>query len=90
MKSYTELIESTPIIRHVETTVTTGDLDYNGTALEVEDASGNELFHVVVDEKGEQQFLIYPMQERVRIPLQVLEEVLLFAKKKVQVAENLD
>ena len=90
MKSYTELIESTPIIRHVETTVTTGDLDYNGTALEVEDASGNELFHVVVDEKGEQQFLIYPMQERVRMPLQVLEEVLLFAKKKVQVAENLD
>jgi hypothetical protein len=90
MKSYTELIEGTPLIRHVETTVTTGDLDYNGTALEVEDASGNELFHVVVDEKGEQQFLIYPMQERVRIPLHVLEEVLLFAKKTVKVAEPLD
>ena len=90
MKSYTEMIESIPIIRHVETTVTTGDLDYNGTALEVEDASGNELFHVVVDEKGEQQFLIYPMQERVRMPLHVLEEVLLFAKKTVKVAEPLD
>lgn len=90
MKSYAEMIEETPIIRHVETTVSSGDLDYNGTALEVEDASGNELFHVVVDEKGEQQLLVYPVNERFRIPLHVLEEVLLFAKKTVKVADSVD
>jgi len=58
MTTYMQRIEATPIVKDVEVTLTTGDLDYDGTALEVSDESGNELFHVVVDSNGERQFSI--------------------------------
>jgi len=83
MTSYTEMIAGTHLVRKIELTTTTGDLDYEGTALEIEDEEGNELFHVVVDEKGERQFLLFRSEGNIRIPLSIIEEVVGAAKEKV-------
>lgn len=52
-EKYSEFIESAPLVEHIDTIVTTGDAEYPGTALEVCDQDGRELFHVVVDLTGE-------------------------------------
>ncbi len=55
--SYSKTIEDTRLVRDIEVTLTSGDLDYDGMALEVYDEYDNELFHVVVDAKGNRQLL---------------------------------
>jgi hypothetical protein len=81
MKKYSEFIESAPLIEHIDTVVTTGDAEYPGTALEVWDQDGRELFHVVVDLTGEKHILF--LTGNYRLPLAALEEIL--AKAKVEV-----
>jgi hypothetical protein len=44
MKSYSEPINSTRLVRNLETCFTTGDVEYSGTALEILEAGDNELF----------------------------------------------
>jgi len=83
MTPYYEMIEGARLISSVESTLTTGDASYDGTALEVADQSGQELFHVVVDSQGERQFLFFRSNENIRLPLRVLEEILNAAKEKV-------
>ena len=83
MKTYAERISSTKLVREVESTTTTGDLDYSGTALEIWDEADHELFHVVVDENGEQQFLFFASPTAYRIPLKVMEQIVARAKEAV-------
>ena len=84
MRSYSEIIASARLITDVKTESTSGDLEYSGTALEVGDQDGVELFHVVVDEKGERQLLFFSSERDYRMPLELLERLLSRAKKVVR------
>lgn len=84
MSDYSHFIENTPLIERVDITTTGGDPDYNGTAIEISDESGNELFHVVVDSKGERQFLFIQSQGDYRITLDEMEQIIASAKKHVR------
>jgi hypothetical protein len=86
MKKYIDLIESAPIIDHVDTVVTTGDPEYPGTALEVWERNGRELFHVVVDSFGEKQILF--LAGNYRLPLARLEEIIAKAKEEVRFVDE--
>lgn len=87
MTSYSELIESIHLVSEVDTCVTTGDLDYPGTAMEVSEAKGEELFHVVVSAEGEHQLLVFAREQGFRLPLHLLERVLTRAREAVQASE---
>ena len=88
MSNYEAFINAAPLISNVETTLTTGDLDYNGTAFEItEEQTGSELFHVVVDASGEQQLLFFGCDGNYRIPLAVFEEIIHAAKEKVHLTD---
>ncbi len=84
MTNYLGFIEQAHLVRDVSSTVTTGDLEYPGTALEIEDSEDGELFHVVVDSKGEQQVLFFSHDANYRIPVRLLERILLMARDTVQ------
>jgi hypothetical protein len=84
MNQYAELIGSTPLIKSVEVTATTGDLDYDGTALEITTPDGDELFHVVIDQHGETQVLFFRSEGNYRLPLEVLERIVESAKTQVK------
>ena len=84
MRKYINTIMQARLVRTVDTCLTTGDLDYPGTAIEVRDNEGEELFHVVVDSTGERQVLFFPVGASYRLPLDVLERVLSSAKEKVR------
>ncbi|MEW4569466.1 hypothetical protein AB1L88_16495 [Tautonia sp. JC769] len=85
MSDYKTLIASTPLVREIESTTTTGDLDYDGTALEIATIHGDELLHVVVDENGESQFLFFRSEGNYRIPVAVMERIIEAAKQHVRV-----
>ncbi|WP_169980127.1 hypothetical protein [Tautonia rosea] len=85
MSDYKTLIASTPLVREIESTTTTGDIDYDGTALEIAAINGDELFHVVVDENGESQFLFFRSEGNYRIPVAVMERIIEAAKQHVRV-----
>ena len=87
MSDYKTLIANTPLVSEVESTTTTGDLNYDGTALEIESVDGDELFHIVVDEKGESQFLFFRSEGNYRIPIELMERIIEGAKQHVRVAE---
>lgn len=82
MKPYIDFIESTPIIDRVEAVVTTGDPEYPGTALEVWEPNGRELFHVVVNSAGERHILF--LAGNYRLTLTQLEEIIAKAKEEVR------
>jgi hypothetical protein len=83
MATYAELIESTRLVARVEMTTTTGDISYDGTALEVSDENGNELFHIVVDSQGDRQLLVFGADGDFRLPLSLFEQILATAKQQV-------
>jgi hypothetical protein len=83
MKPYTEFIEAARLIPSVTSQITTGDVEYPGTALEVSDKDGKELFHIVVDLSGEVQVLFFAQKAHYRLPLSLLEQILNAAKEKV-------
>jgi len=80
---YLEFIEQVPLIREVDSCTTTGDVDYPGTALEVRLPSGDEILHVVVDGSGERQVLLLVHDGPLRVPLELLEQILARAKEVV-------
>ena len=83
MSSYLELIEGSRLIESVETCSTTGDVDYPGTAVEVTDKDGMDLFHIVVDGEGRRQVLFFAVQENYRVPFEALERCLAKARDVV-------
>jgi hypothetical protein len=88
MKRYTDVIESARLVDRVEATVTTGDLDYPGTAIEVCDDKGEELLHVVADPSGEIQLLFFAHTDNYRLPLARLEEIIAKAKEVIRVLND--
>jgi hypothetical protein len=73
----------TRLVRAVQSRTTTGDLEYPGTALEIADEAGKELFHVVVDSQGERQVLFFPRDQGYRISVEVMERILARANEVV-------
>lgn len=84
MNDYATLIEGAPLVEQVEIVTTTGDLNYDGTALEIASLDGDELFHVVIDRFGKPQFLFFRSEGNYRVPLEEVERVLTFAKENVR------
>jgi|GEM_PF-2321544 len=83
--TYSEFIKSVRLRRddEIEVTVTTGDVEYPGTALEVE-SGGEELLHFIVDERGEHQVLFLSQGDHYRLSLATLENLISAAKKDVR------
>ena len=87
---YNDYINSIQLIDdHIETTLTTGDVDYPGTALEVF-IGKSELFNFIISEKGEHQVIVYSNDDfSYRISLNVFEKLLLIAKEIVRLLLDL-
>ena len=83
MSKYLDWIESTRLITEVDSCTTSGDVDYPGTALEITDKSNRDIIHVVVDSTGKRQVMILAQADDYRLPLELLEEILNTAKKRV-------
>ena len=83
MSRYLELIERARLVDSVESCTTTGDVGYPGTALEITDLDGKDLFHIVVDDRGKRQVLFFAAQENYRMPLEVLEQIIARAREAV-------
>lgn len=74
--NYRAFIREARLIDDIESNTTTGDVDYNGTALEVYDKNGEELFHIVIDEQGEPQILFFASPKDYRMPIDLLERII--------------
>lgn len=82
---YVEFIESIRLIDDtLNSVLTTGDLDYPGTALEVYNDDEEELFTFIINERGERQVLFYDHSIPYRLSLDMLEKLILVAKEKVR------
>lgn len=82
--NYDSFIQNARLIDEIESNTSTGDLEYKGTALEVCDKDGKELFHVVVDDKGRSQFLFFASKEHYRMPTELLEKIIAAARQLVK------
>jgi hypothetical protein len=87
VNDYTRFIEAAPLISQIESTISSGDLNYQGTAMEVSTTDGDELFHVVVDGNGQIQFLFFRSEGNYRLPLDVMQRVIDSARQCVRVSE---
>jgi hypothetical protein len=87
VNDYTRFIEAAPLISQIESTTSSGDLNYQGTAMEVSTTDGDELFHVVVDGNGQIQFLFFRSEGSYRLPLDVMQRVIDSARQCVRVSE---
>ena len=87
MNDYLRFIEAAPLISQIESTTSSGDLNYQGTAMEVSTTDGDELFHVVVDGNGQIQFLFFRSEGNYRLPLDVMQRVIDSARQCVRVSE---
>jgi len=81
---YSSFIREAKLIDDVESTTTTGDIEYQGTALEIYDPQGKELFHIVVDDEGKKQVLFLENQNKYRIPLELMERIITRAREVVK------
>ncbi len=88
MKRYMDLIDSAPLISQIDTVLTTGDTDYPGTAVEVWEPGGRELFHIVVDSSGERHVMFLAQRDNYRISLARLEEIVAMAKGEVRFVDE--
>ena len=82
--SYDSLIKKARLVNKIESTTTTGDLEYAGTALEICDEQGEDMFHIIVDMQGERQILFFAREESYRLPLKLMEEILSKAREVVR------
>ena len=62
-------------------------MDYPGTAIEIKDSKGDELFHIVVDSNANQQVLFFASDKNFRISLDDLILILQKSKDKVKYCE---
>ena len=89
METYSQLIDRARLISNTELEVTTGDVEYTGTAIEVSDEKGEEICHVVVDSGGEQQLLFFSCEKNFRVPLSEMQRILTMANQHVKQIEEL-
>jgi hypothetical protein len=82
--TYSSLIKSARLVSSIESNTSTGDLEYPGTALEIADDHGEDLFHVVIDETGDLQVLFFANRENYRMRLDLLEKILERARETVK------
>ncbi|WP_020593620.1 hypothetical protein [Kiloniella laminariae] len=80
MTKYKDIIESSLLIEKYDSCLTTGDIEYEGTALEIMDQNGEEIFHIVVDNRGVLQVLMFPRDEPFRLDLDMLIEIMVNSK----------
>jgi hypothetical protein len=85
--SYQSYIEKAKLINEIDSTSTTGDIEYGGTALEICEKDGNELFHIVVDKKGELQMLFLSSGHNFRLSLALMEDIIQKARQIVKKIE---
>ncbi len=83
MRKYIDFIEQSHLVEDIESTTTTGDLDYPGTALEVWESGGEELLHIVVDSKGQRQVLFLAHEQHYRLTLSALARIIASAEEDV-------
>lgn len=76
MKKYSEFIGSIRLIENLDSVRTTGDLDYCGTAVEVSEKNGEELFHIVIDETGERQILFFSHIDNFRVKFSQFKKII--------------
>lgn len=88
MSRYLDLIERARLVESVKSCTTSGDVGYPGTALEIADGDGNDLFHVVVDGGGRRQVLFFAAPETYRMPLELLEQIIARAREAVAPEES--
>jgi hypothetical protein len=72
---YKKIIENAILINDIESNTTTGDLEYPGTALEICNKEGEDLFHFIVDGNGDIQALFFANKYDYRIPVELLEKI---------------
>jgi hypothetical protein len=82
--SYDSLIKEARLVNKIESTTTTGDVEYDGTALEICDERGEDMFHIIVDMQGERQILFFAREENYRLPLKLMEEIISKAHEVVR------
>jgi hypothetical protein len=82
VKTYSEAIADIRCV-HLEATLTTGDASYPGTAVEVCNETGADLFHFVIGPDGKREVVFFTT-ESFRISLQEMET--LVAKARLVVA----
>lgn len=84
MSSYSEFIARAPLLRKPFHEFTSGDVPYNGKAMEVW-VGDEELLHIVVDDQtGEKQVLFLKTDQPWRLPLADLQAALKDAEEWVQ------
>ena len=84
---YQDFIENTESISEIDSTTSSGDLDYKGMTLEINKKDGEELFHFITDIKGELQILFYNHDDY-RMSVKLLERIILKAKEVVKVMSD--
>lgn len=88
MSDYTEFIRRAHLISQLDYLLTTGDVEYCGTAVEVRDESERELFHLVLDEStGEVQVLFLAHSQDFRLSISQLKQMLEVAESQVRLVE---
>lgn len=85
--SYKSYIENAKLINEIDSTSTTGDTEYDGTAFEISEKDGDELFHIVIDKDGELQVLFFSSDYNYRIPLEIMEKIFCNARQIVKKIE---
>jgi hypothetical protein len=86
--NYRESIQKTRLISDIETTITYGDVDYNGTAVEIGEKNSVELFHIVNDQNGELQILFVASKQNYRMPIDLFERIIEKAKGVVSIIDE--
>ena len=85
--SYDSLIKKARLVNKIESTTTTGDVEYGGTALEICDEEGKDMFHIIIDIHGERQILFFAREGNYRLPLKLMEEIITNAREVVKKVE---
>lgn len=85
--SYGSYIEKAKLVNEIDSISTTGDIEYDGAALEISEKDGDELFHIVVDKKGELQILFFSLDHNYKMPLELMEKIICKARQIVKKIE---
>jgi hypothetical protein len=86
--NYKTFINEAQLIKKPHFIITTGDPDYPGTALEVFDNDENEIFHFVVNQKGEKQLLFFGNKKNFRLSIEDMEFLINNAREKVKLIND--
>ena len=89
MTDYTGYIRRTRLIGELDYLLTTGDLEYCGTAIEVLDGQGVHLFHLVIDEETRETHVLFlSHSENFRLSISQVKRMIEVAESKVRPLEE--